>query len=492
MTYRRLPDNLPDLLRAAGLKVVEIDGWETRGRPPSTGEFKPVGPLNHHDARKDVVGDTADDLAWAKWMFLTGRPGDGLPAPLCQLSLSMEGVVYVGASGRANHAGAARPSGSVAGGDGNALYAGIEWMLSGTQTIPKVMYDAGVKVNAVLLDIFGNSEQAASCHFNTSVTGKWDIGDPNGVPYNGHKVLDVPKFRGAIKAYRTAQKPPKPEADAVVVKAMHASLQFSDTPAQQTQDITDLFERAKKRGVWFITGTEAGPGAEPTSDLLASIGKAAGYRVWVPSNMKKGSLGGGWATDSWVAVDADRIKKGSWDTGYEPAIPGSKELYKRAGVDAEYPKWGPKGVVWASFENADIGRVGVAAAHYLTKGRSPKGQPIQGVDHYEWNKVLAAEIGDWGREHGKGSRLAFYGGDQNILDRTDDTFFGQPFTSAWDELHKWENTGHGGIDVIASWDEDGRVKALRVRALDDKEFFQHSDHFVVEAEFRVDRKSAKP
>ena len=45
----------------------------------------------------------------------------------------------------------------------------------------------------------------------------------------------------------------------------------------------------------------------------------------------------------------------------------------------------------------------------------------------------------------------------------------------------------GVIDVLASYDRDGRVTALRVRALDDKEFFQHSDHYVVEAEYRVER-----
>lgn len=482
MTYRRLPDNLPDLLRKAGLKVVEIDGWRLRGRPASTGEFKPVGSLNHHDARKDEIGDAADDLTWAKWMFLTGR-GPSLPAPLCQLALSMEGVVYVGASGRANHAGVARPSGSVAGGDGNALYVGTEWMLSGSQAIPKGMYEAGVKLNGVLMDVLGNSVQTISCHFNTSVTGKWDIGDPNGVPFNGHKVLNVPKFRDDVKKWRASRNKPKPEKDFVIVKGMHASLQFSDRPAQQQQDIRDIFNRAKKRGVWFVTGTEAGPGAEPTGELLLSIGKEAGYHVWVPSERK----GKGSATDSWVAVDSDRIKKGSWDKGFESAIPGSKALYAEQGLPDGLPRWGPKGVVWASFENPDIGRVSVSAAHYLTKGRSRKGQPIRGVDHYEWNKMLAAEIGDWAREHGKGKALAFYGGDQNIVDRTDDTFFGQPLTSVWDEIKKYENTGHGNIDVLASYDADGRVEGLRIRALDDEEFFQHSDHFVVEAEWKVAR-----
>src|SRR4029077_11809821 len=112
---------------------------------------------------------------------------------------------------------------------------------------------------------------------------------------------------------------------------MHASLQFSDTPKQQEQDITDLFERAKKRDVWWVTGTEAGPGAEPTGALLLRVGKAMGFNVWVPSEGKKGTPG--WTTDAWLAVNTERIKKGSWKTGYELAIPGSRALYEQAGVD---------------------------------------------------------------------------------------------------------------------------------------------------------------
>jgi hypothetical protein len=192
-----LPKDLAVRLRDAGLTVKEIEGWRLRGRPASTGGFDPVGVLNHHTGSRDEIGDFADDLAYAKWLFTIGR--DDLPAPLCHLSLSLEGVVYLGAAGRANHAGAAKSSGSVAGGDGNTLYVGIEWMLSGTQIIPPKMMAAGVTLNAVLLDVLGSSEQAVSCHYQTSVTGKWDIGDPNGIPFNGHKVLDVNKFRAAVK-----------------------------------------------------------------------------------------------------------------------------------------------------------------------------------------------------------------------------------------------------------------------------------------------------
>lgn len=476
MTYRFLPADLPDRLRKAGLKVVEIDGWQHRGRPASTGGFAPVGVLNHHTGAFDRIGDLEDDLSYARWMALTGR--SDLPAPLVQLSLSAEATVYVLAGGRANHAGVARASGSVAGGDGNMLYVGIEWMLSGTQPIPAKMYEAGVILNAVLTEeILGNSVQTISCHYNTSVTGKWDIGDPSGISFNGHKVLDVPKFRRAVQAKRNEKKAKPTPDNLVTVDVAHSSMQFSDKPKQQRQDVGDLFERAKQKDYWWITGTEAGP-ASDLAEYLQNLGKDAGYRVFSPKA----------PTDSWLAVAESRIHSG-WDAGYTPVIPGSAELYKAIKTDPhQFPKWAPKGIVHSGWHNRDLGGLHVATAHYLTHGRKP-GQGDKGVDHYHWNNVLADEIGSWARHAGGGKDLAFYGGDQNIVDRLEDTFFGNPLTSAWDELEKWENTGHGNIDVIASFDKDGRTKAKYIRALDDTEFKQNTDHFLVEAGFEI-RKAA--
>lgn len=198
MAITQLPADLPKRLRAAGVTVVEVGDWEDWGRPAITGGFAPVGVLNHHTGGFDAIGDASDDLRYAQWMFRVGR--DDLPAPLCHIAISAEGVVYIGAARRANHAGTAKSMGSVASGDGNRLYVGIEWMLSGTQPISDAQYDAGATTNAVLLDILGTSVRTVGCHFQTSVTGKWDIGDPNGVPFNGQKVLDVPKFRKAVQA----------------------------------------------------------------------------------------------------------------------------------------------------------------------------------------------------------------------------------------------------------------------------------------------------
>ena len=193
-----LPVSLPEELRRAGLKVVVLDGWVSRGRP---GAFDPVGVLNHHTGASARGWSLAKELSYAKWMFLTGRPD--LPAPLCQIALGRSGTVYIGAAGRANHGGSARPSGSVSGGDANTLYVGIEWMLSGTEAIPAEMMEAGVTLNAVLLEkVTQTSERAVSCHYNTSVTGKWDIGDPNGIMHNGSRVLDIEKFRRSVAVER--------------------------------------------------------------------------------------------------------------------------------------------------------------------------------------------------------------------------------------------------------------------------------------------------
>ena len=195
-----LPSNLPDLLKRAGLDVVTVGGWRGRERP---GPFGPVGVLNHHTGAS-ARGWTLDkELAYAKWMFLEGRPNDGLPAPLVQIALGRSGRVYIGAAGRSNHAGRAKSSGSVAAGDGNALYVGVEWMLSGTEKIPAHMRKAGVTLNAVLThEVTKTSVRTVSCHYQTSVTGKWDIGDPDGIAYRGHRVLDVNKFRRDVEAER--------------------------------------------------------------------------------------------------------------------------------------------------------------------------------------------------------------------------------------------------------------------------------------------------
>lgn len=450
MVYKYLPADLPKQLRAAGLNVIEIDGWQRRGRPASTGEFRPVGVLNHHTGAFDREGDLADDLAYAEWMFLTGRKD--LPPPLCQLALSVEGNVYVGAAGRANHAGTAKASGSVGAGEGNALYAGIEWMLSGKQPIPAKMYKAGATLNAVLLKVLGSSVQAVSCHYQTSTTGKWDIGDPNGVPFKGTKVLDVPKFRRAVQAERD-RLTARPKVGTTTLTIQHTSLQFSDTPAQQRSDVEKIFARKKM----LLSGTETMRG-KPIHDAVVAAAKKYGYHV----NVRGRGV--------WVAVRSDLVKPGTRvQRGFVPVI----ESFEGAGKHSD------RGIVWLSFTHPTMGKITHGCAHYLTQGRKP------GDPNYALNRRLGEAIGKWAVQKGKGPAIVTYAGDQNMVDRTTDTFFGSPLTSFWDELRKWEDTGHGNIDVVASYDRDGRVKARTIRALSDKEFPLHTDHLLVDASATV-------
>lgn len=325
---------------------------------------------------------------------------------------------------------------------------------------------------------------------NTPPVLKWDVwqfsngvfGVPNSVAGIGKVDLNVMRDGLSLDAMLIPKAKPEPRPTNVL-HTMHASLQFGDTDRQHTEDFTKIFTRAADRRVAWITGTEAGPGSGNTGDELLRIGDALGYRMWVPSTRRKGKPG--WATDCWIGVRKDLIDS-NWSRGYIPVIPGSGELSddpKWAAIIGK-KRWGPKGIVHCSFVNDEVGKVSVAAAHYLTDARRPSSP------YWDLNRDLGLAIGEWAVEAGRGSALAFYGGDQNMADaRNDepqgDTFFGAPLTSAQDELKRWENTGHGPIDVIASYDADGRVSAKYVRALDDKEFPLHTDHFLVEAGFDV-------
>lgn len=265
------------------------------------------------------------------------------------------------------------------------------------------------------------------------------------------------------------------------VRTAHISLQYTDGDRQTTRDIERIFDRAVDRRHAWVTGTESGPGAGNTGAELVRISREHGYRPWVPEHQGRGIAQN---TDCWVAVRQDLIS-GNFDRGYRHVFDGSAQL--EDDFDRQGRQWGPKGLVHVGFDTTHpgLGRVSVGVAHYLTGGRE-KGTPF-----WDHNRLLGAEITDWARQEGKGPALVFYAGDQNMDDSKNeqpqgDTFFGGPLTSTWDELEKWENTGHGNIDVIASYNRDGRVTAMRTNALNDKEFPLNTDHFLVEAEFSVE------
>jgi lysozyme len=401
-------------------------------------------PFGGYHFARPSAGD-ADDEARHFLSVATPRPGDLLPA----LDLeTTEGLSISALRGWAREW--TRIVGKACGGHDPVVYSPFDLQVPGIRW--RARYNKGNTVRGVLAppalpwDVW---------QFSNGV-----LGDPNRVAgFPGP--TDLNTFRDGLDL--SALLYPKATADHryVDLDLMHASMQFSDTPAQKESDADRLFARAEKRKAAWVTGTEAGAGAAPLARLLKQAASEHGYRFWMAP-----------AQDSWIAVRKDLIA-GGWETHYEKVLDGQK------GRNTD------KGVLSVTFDaTGGIGRVTVIACHYLTKGRPSATDPAY-RRFVEDNRRLATAIGQHAVERGKGSALVFYAGDQNIVDRVDDTFFGQPLTSAWDEMKVWENTGHGNIDVIASYDGDGRVAATYARALDDREFPLNTDHFLIEAGYRV-------
>lgn len=94
MGYRIL--DVPDMLRREGYEVRTVPGWETRGAA-FRGWADIRGVMGHH-----TVGPARGDMPSLD-VLIQGRPD--VAGPLANFGLSRSGIVYVVASGVANHAG---------------------------------------------------------------------------------------------------------------------------------------------------------------------------------------------------------------------------------------------------------------------------------------------------------------------------------------------------------------------------------------------------
>lgn len=165
---------LADEFRAAGLEVREVAGWKSRGRPASTGHFDPNGANTvHHNGVTSSSRNPAPGLS----VLIQGRAG--LPGPLCHYAVDYNGVVWVIAAGRANHAGRIGKSGVLGMpylGDGNRYALGNEVITNGTQTLSAKQKLSIAVTSAVVVKHFKRTHQWVHRHQDISSTGKWDIG----------------------------------------------------------------------------------------------------------------------------------------------------------------------------------------------------------------------------------------------------------------------------------------------------------------------------
>lgn len=245
-----------------------------------------------------------------------------------------------------------------------------------------------------------------------------------------------------------------------VLRVQHTSMQFNDNPAQQEHDVLTLFKTGKQFPV--KTGTESGSdagGKNHNAEFLRKFAKEYNHVLQVLP------------TGNWVAVDRAIIKpgtskKGSIFVAKNDFIVG--KMHDRLAATLAFTHVDPR-----------IGRIGMAAAHYPTKGARPSDP------NYKWNKLYADRIAEWMKVAGRGASLAFANGDFNMNDRDLDVALGQNFTTMADELKNHQNTGHGPIDALCSYDRDGRVSAKSFVVLDDTELKMYTDHYVLRGVWTV-------
>jgi len=181
---------LADVLRDAGLRVVEVDGWKSRGVAGLT----PIGVMEHHTA--GAQGRPTPSLN----ICINGRAG--LPGPLCNVYIGRDLVCYVVASGIANHAGVGGPYGRIPKDSGGRYTVGFEIEHAGTaaEAWPPALVDVAARATAaVAARIKAEAKYAGIAHKEWAPKRKID-------PYGWNMAAfrnEVAGLRQGVKRFRT-------------------------------------------------------------------------------------------------------------------------------------------------------------------------------------------------------------------------------------------------------------------------------------------------
>lgn len=179
-------DALLATLRKWRVNFREYPGWKTRTRP---GASTPIGFLQHHTG-----GPFTHSASYLEFLFVTGRPSEGIPGPLCNFAITDDGVCWIGSRLRTNNAGAGDwqtrekigaenypgytseiTPGADDYGAGNQYYWGVEICYPGTVPMRAVQYATAVRLGAAVVDAYGWSALSTAAHREHSER-KWDPG----------------------------------------------------------------------------------------------------------------------------------------------------------------------------------------------------------------------------------------------------------------------------------------------------------------------------
>jgi len=264
------PMTAPQTLTAMkkwGVPYREYPGWKTRGRPASTGPFSDVrGIVIHHTG-----SDAGQSDAYLKFLFVDGR--SDLPGPLCNTSTDMDGDLWLGAAGRANHAGKGssgvlghvtnedyagtvselRPGPDTT--DGNAHFYGNEVRYDGGQPMTAKQYAAATRWAAAVCDFHGWSALAIIGH------REWTSRKPD----PGHCPMN--KFRSDVAALLKAGPGKKPPTGPTPTPPKKDQM----TP-EQMQDLKDFITASNKLYAIATNNYTRQVLATATESILAAAG----------------------------------------------------------------------------------------------------------------------------------------------------------------------------------------------------------------------------
>jgi hypothetical protein len=221
---------MADVLRKAGLNVVEEEGWKDRGNG-DMGDV--VGVMDHHTADGPPSSGNFPSLD----VCMNGRPD--LDGPLCHLGLGRDGTYYCIAAGKANHAGSGSWEPLGLHDNGNTKTIGIEAENMGTGEEPwepPIMnaYRVGV---AALLEHMGFDE--------THVIGHLEYAPDRKIDPNFDDPYDMNAFRADVANILY----PKAVIDReAFFDAVRKSIFQGSIPESAVITINHFFDEWEKRG----------------------------------------------------------------------------------------------------------------------------------------------------------------------------------------------------------------------------------------------------
>lgn len=206
MTGRYLTD-LADVLRAAGLTVVEVDGWQTRAR--SSGGYangRPTHVMVHHTASPRKT-DGQSDVNY----IVSGSP----VKPVANIYTDRKGVVWVCAAGATNTNGQGGPLDGVPADQMNVYAIGNEIANDGVgEPYPAEQQQSVLKSTAALCKAYGIRVDHVRAHFEWAPGRKIDPSGPSMWAASGK--WDMDEFREDVAATMSPPiqpPPPLPQGD---------------------------------------------------------------------------------------------------------------------------------------------------------------------------------------------------------------------------------------------------------------------------------------